>query len=133
MSVYHGRDAAIYISTTAAGVAGPLLTMTAWTMDRSTARVDVTNFDSTNQEELQGWPALRGTFEGFWNDSETKLFAASTSPNGVNMYLYPTKRAPSKYVSCTAWLDASIETRVDGVTRVRGTYSAYGSNAVINL
>jgi len=29
------------------------------------------------------------------------------------MYLYPTKRAPSKYVSCTAWLDASIETRVE--------------------
>jgi len=49
------------------------------------------------------------------------------------MYLYPTKRALSKYIACTAWLDASIETRVDGVTRVRGTYSAYGSNAVINL
>ena len=40
---------------------------------------------------------------------------------------------PAKYVSCTAWLDASIETRVDGVTRVRGTYSAYGSDALINL
>ena len=102
-------------------------------MDRSTARVDVTNFDSINQEELQGWPALRGTFEGYWNSDETKLFTAATSPNGVKMYLYPTRRTPSKFVSCTAWLDASIETRVDGVTRVRGTYSAYGSDAVINL
>jgi hypothetical protein len=107
--------------------------MTAWTMDRSTARVDVTNFDSINQEELQGWPALRGTFEGYWNTDETKLFSAATSPNGVKAIFYPTKRQPSKYVSCTAWLDASIETRTDGVTRIRGTYSAYGSDALINL
>ena len=133
MPLYHGRDAAIYISTSATGTASPLLTMTAWTMDRSTARVDVTNFDSVNQEELQGWPALRGTFEGYWNSDETKLFTAATSADGLKMYLYPTKRTPSKFVSCTAWLDASIETRVDGVTRVRGTYSAYGSGAQINL
>ena len=133
MPIYHGRDGAIYISTTATGTPSPLLTMTAWTMDRSTARVDVTNFDSINQEELQGWPALRGTFEGYWNTDETKLFSAATSPNGVKAIFYPTKRMPAKYVSCTAWLDASIETRVDGVTRVRGTYSAYGSDALINL
>ena len=133
MPVYHGRDAALYISTSATGTASNLLTMTAWTMDRSTARVDVTNFDSINQEELQGWPALRGTFEGFWNSDETKLFAASTSADGIKMYLYPTRRVPSKYISCTAWLDASIETRVDAATRVRGTYSAFGTGAVINL
>ena len=107
--------------------------MTAWTTDRSTARVDVTNFDSVNLEEVQGWPALRGTFEGLWNDSEAKLFAASQSPSGVNMYLYPTKRAPSKYIACTAWLDASLETRVDAAIRVRGTWSAFGSGAVITL
>jgi hypothetical protein len=131
--LYHGRDAAIYISTSATGTASRLLTMTAWTMDRSTARVDVTNFDSVNQEELQGWPALRGTFEGYWNSDEAKLFAASTSADGVKMYLYPTARVPAKYIACTAWLDASIETRVDGATRVRGTYSAYGTGAVISL
>jgi hypothetical protein len=131
--VYHGRDAALYISTSATGTASNLLTMTAWTMDRSTARVDVTNFDSINQEELQGWPALRGTFEGLWNSDETKLFTASTSADGIKMYLYPTKRVPSKYISCTAWLDASIEVRVDAATRVRGTFSAFGTGAVINL
>ena len=133
MPVYHGRDAAIYISTSATGTASNLLTMTAWTMDRSTARVDITNFDSTNQEELQGWPALRGTFEGWWNSDENKLFTASTSADGVKMYLYPSKRVPSKYVSCTAWLDASIETGVDGVSRVRGSWSAFGTGSVINL
>ena len=133
MPTYHGRDGAIYISTSIPGTASPLLTMTAWTLDRSTARVDVTNFDSTNQEELQGWPAMRGTFEGFWNSDETKLFAASTSPTGINMYLYPSKRIPSKYIATTAWLDASMETRVDGAVRVRGTYAAFGSGSVINL
>lgn len=133
MPLYHGRDAAIYISTSATSTAGPLLTMTAWTMDRSTDRVDVTNFDSTNQEQLQGWPALQGTFEGFWNSDETKLFAATTSVDGVKMYLYPSKRIPSKFVGTIAWLDASMEVRVDGVNRVRGTWSAYGSQSVINL
>ena len=133
MPVYHGRDAALYISTGIPGTASSLLTMTAWTADRSTAMVDITNFDSVNQEQLQGWPALRGTFEGFWNSDETKLFAASTSPNGIYMYLYPTKRAVSKYIACTAWLDASLETRVDQATRVRGNWSAFGPGSVINL
>ena len=133
MPMYHGRDAAIYISTSASGTASNLLTMTAWTMDRSTDRVDVTNFDSVNQEQLQGWPALQGTFEGFWNSDESKLFTAATSADGVKMYLYPSKRVPSKFVATTAWLDASMEVRVDGVNRVRGTWSAFGSGAVINL
>ena len=93
----------------------------------------MTNFDSTNLEELQGWPALRGTFEGYWNTDETKLFPASQSADGCKLYLYPTARVPSKYISTLAWLDASIETRVDGVTRVRGTYSAFGTQSVINL
>ena len=82
---------------------------------------------------MQGWPALRGTFEGYWNSDETKLFTAATSTDGCKAIFYPTKRVPSKYVSCTAWLDASIETRVDGMTRVRGTWSAYGAGSVINL
>jgi hypothetical protein len=107
--------------------------MTAWTMDRTTPMVEITNFDSVNQEQLQGWPALRGTFEGFWNSDETKLFAATTSPNGIYMFLYPSKRIPSKYVSCTAWLDASMEVRVDQATRVRGNWSAFGTSSVINL
>lgn len=109
------------------------MTMTAWTMDRSTERVDVTNFDSTNQEEIQGWPALRGTFEGYWNTDESKLFAAAASADGVKMYLYPTRRAPSKFIGCTAWLDASLESRVDGAVRVRGTWSAFGPGSTINL
>ena len=133
MPLYHGRDGAVYISTTGTGTASPALTLTAWTADRSTARIDVTNFDSVNQEELQGWPALRGTFEGYWNTDETKLFAASTSADGIKLYLYPTKRVVSKYISTRAWLDASIETRVDGVTRVRGTYSSFGNEATLNL
>ena len=31
---------------------------------------------------MQGWPALRGTFEGYWNSDETKLFTAATSVDG---------------------------------------------------
>jgi hypothetical protein len=62
---------------------------------------------------------------------------ASSSPPSVRrpgaMSLSPTKRAPSKYIACTAWLDASLETRVDQATRVRGNWSAYGTGSVINL
>lgn len=133
MALYQARDAAIYISTTAEGTAAPLLTMTAWTLDMTASRIDVTNFDSPNQEEMTGWPARRGTFEGFWNSSEDKLFAAANSPNGVKMYLYPTRRVPSKYASGTAWLDASMEARVDGVNQVRGTFSAAGGIFTVNL
>ena len=133
MPMYHGRDGVVYMSTSATGTASRVLTLTAWTMDRTVPRVDVTNFDSTNQEEMQGWPALRGTYEGYWNSDESKLFAATTSADGVKLYLYPSARIPSKFMGTLAWVDASMETRVDGVSRVRGTWSAYGSQSVINL
>ena len=133
MPIFHGRDGVLYASTSATTTASRVLTLTAWTADRSAERTDVTNFDSTNQEEMLGWPALRGTYEGYWNSDETKLFPASQSPDGCKLYLYPTAREPSKYISMLAWLDASIETRVDGVTRVRGSFSAYGNQATINL
>ena len=135
MPIYHGRDGAIYASTSATGDRlATCSTMTAWTMDRCSR---TGGRDQLRLDEPGGAAGLaraardvRGVLEHGRNETVRRRHRPRT---GCKLYLYPTRRVPSKYIACMAWLDASIETRVDGVTRVRGTYSAFGAGAVINL
>lgn len=101
--------------------------MANWTLDMGTQKIDVTNFDSTNQEFIQGWPNRSGTIAGFWDNTEDKLFSGAESADGVNLYLYPSKNASTKYFYGPAWIDANIEAPVDGAVRVRATFSPRGS------
>lgn len=127
MAVYHGRNGAVYLSSTGSAAPSNLLKQANWTLDMSTQKIDVTNFDSTNQEFIQGWPNRSGTIAGFWDNTEDKPFAGADSADGVNLYLYPSKNAASKYFYGPAWIDSSIEVPVDGAVRVRMNFSPRGT------
>ena len=126
MAIYHTRDGAVYMSTSGTGTAVLLTKMTEWTLDMPTDRIDVTNFDSTNKEWLQGWGDRRGTLAGFWNDADDTLFTGAASGDGVKLYLYPTRRAMSKYFYGPAWVDASVRANVAEAGRVSATFAANG-------
>jgi hypothetical protein len=93
----------------------------------SADKVEVTEFGSTNKEYVLGLRDMDISFEGFWNDAESKLFAGALSTDGVKAYLYPSSNAPSKYLYGPAWLDASIETDVGDAVKVTGSMSANGA------
>ena len=104
-----------------------MLSLTQWSINRTTDKIAVTAFGDANKTYTQGLADVQGTFSGFWNDAETKLFTAAASADGVKLYLYPSTSAVSKFASGPAWLDCSITTDVNGAVAVSGNFAANGS------
>jgi hypothetical protein len=127
MAVYHGRKGVVYVSTTGSGNASIVLSLTDWSLDMSTDTVETTSFGSSNKEYVQGLPDINGSFSGFWNDAEDKLFTASSSSDGCKIYLYPSSDAPTKYFYGPAWLSVSVSTAVGDAVKVTGNFLANGT------
>ena len=127
MAVYHGRQGVIYLSTTGSGNASQVIKMNEWSIDRSTDTVEVTSFGDANKTYVQGLPDLKGTFSGFWDESESKPFTASNSNDGCKLYLYPASSATSKYWYGPAWLSVSMDVSVSDAVKLAGSFSANGS------
>lgn len=127
MARYAGRKGLVYLATTGAGVAAAVVSLNAWSIDRSTDKIEVTSFLDANKTYVQGLPDLRGTFGGFWDDTETKIFAAAASAAGVPLYLYPSQDAIAKYGYGTAFLDASLDCGVGDAVKVTSSFVAAGN------
>ena len=126
MARYHGKKGVVYISTTGTGNASSV-TLTEWSLNMNTDKVETTSFQDANKTYVQGLKDVQGTISGFWDDSDAKLFTAADSSDGIKMYLYPSSDAPTKYFYGPAWLDASISTSVSGAVSMSGNFSANGS------
>lgn len=129
MSAHAGRTGAVYMAIeSATGVATATIKLNAWTLNRDTDTFEVTAFGDSNKTYVQGLPDLKGTLSGSWDDSETKPFAGAASSTGVKLYLYPDiTNAPTKYAYGTAWLNASIETPVNGEVKMSANFVAANS------
>lgn len=127
MSVYAGRKGVVYMSTSASGTASSVLKLTSWSLDQSTDKIDVTAFGDTNKTYVQGLKDLKGSFAGFFDDTEAKPFQAADSTDGCKLYLYPSADAPTKYWYGTAWLDVSINTDVSDAVKLSGSFAAASS------
>lgn len=127
MAVYPGRKGVVYLSTTGAGAATNVVSLNKWTLNRGTAKIEVTSFGDLNKTYVQGLPDIQGAISGFWNDTESKPFTAASSSDGCRMYLYPSADIAAKYWYGPAWLDVSVDTGVSGAVTVSGSFAANGS------
>jgi hypothetical protein len=127
MAVYAGRKGVVYLSTSASGSASNVLKLTQWTLDQSTDKIDVTAFGDANKTYVQGLKDVKGSFAGFFDDTETKPFSAADSTDGVKLYLYPSADVPTKYFYGPAWLDVSIDTSVAAAVSISGNFAANGA------
>lgn len=127
MAAYAGKSGVVYISTTGSGNATNVIKLNEWSVNRTTDKIDVTSFGDANKTYVQGLPDLKGTFKGFWDDSESKPFTAASSTDGCKMYLYPSANAPTKFWSGPAWLDLSMSDPVAGAVTIDGSFAANGS------
>lgn len=126
-STHPARTAVVYISTTGAGAPSNAAQLNKWTINRTTDKIEVTSFGDANKTYVQGLPDVKGTFSGFWNDTESKPFTGAASSTGINMYLYPDSTAPTKYWYGPAWLDVSMDCSVAGAVTISGNFAANGS------
>ena len=63
---HHGRNGAIYVSVTSGAAASPCAFQAAWSLNKVTAKQDVTAFGDQNLVYVAGLPDASGDFSGFW-------------------------------------------------------------------
>lgn len=127
MARYPGRNGVIYMSTSGSGTASAVLAQAQFDIDQSTDKIDVTALGDSNKTYVQGLKDIKGTFSGFWDDTETKLFSAADSTDAVKMYLYPSSSKTTSYFYGTAWPDAKMSVDVNGAVKVSGSFAAGGT------
>jgi len=127
MSRFAGAKGAVYLSTSAAGAAAVAVSLSQWSLDKATDKIDVTSFQDTNKVYVQGLPDIKGALSGFFDDTNDALFDAAESTDGVKMYLYPSTLVPTNYHAGLAWLDASISVDVKGACTVSASFVAAGA------
>lgn len=127
MARYHGKGGVVYMSTTGTGTATAVVSLSEWTLNKNTDKAEVTSFGDANKTYVQGLPDISGSISGFFDSSDDTLFDAAESPDGVNLYLYPSELAPSIYHCGPAWIDASISVPVSGAATVSASFVANGS------
>lgn len=127
MGAYSGKTGVVYMSTTGTGAATSVLQLNQWAISRTTDKQEVTPFNSANKTYVLGFPDLTGTIGGFFNDAESKPYAAADSADGIKLYLYPSSNAPSKYWYGPAWLDVSMDTPASGPVAISMSFAANGS------
>lgn len=124
---YHGGKSVVYLSTTGTGAAVVAISLSSWTLDRATDKVDVTAFGDTNKVYVQGLSDIKGTIAGWFDSGDDALFDGADSADGVKLYLYPSSICPTVYHYGPAWLDASLATDVKGGVSVKGSFVAAGT------
>lgn len=127
MAKYHGKGGVVYMSTSGSGAAVNVASLTEWTLNMNTDKVEVTSFGDLNKTYVQGLKDVQGTISGFWEDSQDALFDAADSTDGVKVYLYPSRDAATIYFYGPAWVDASISVGVSGAIGLSANFSANGS------
>lgn len=127
MARYAGRKGLAYMSTTGGGTASAVISLTNWSLDMTQDRLETTSFGDTNKVYVVGLRDVTGSFEGHWDDAETKLFSGAQSTDGVKLYLYPSSDALSKYAYGPAWVDVSIATDVGDRVTITGNFAANGA------
>lgn len=134
MARYHGRRGRVLLSTDGSSAAVAVVSLSEWALNMATDRVEVTAFGDANKVYVQGLKDVSGTFAGFYDDTETTIWSAVDSADGVKVYLYPNHTdAPSLYAYGTAFLDLSINTGVNAAVAVNGSFGAAGAWSVQNL
>lgn len=127
MARYAGKKGLVYVSEGNGASAVAVNQLTKWSLDMSTDKLDVTCFGDANKVWVQSWGQFKGTFTGFWNDSEDTVFEAAASADGCYIYLYPSSDAIGKYWYGPAFLDVSMDTDVNGTVGMSGSFSASGN------
>ena len=89
MSRIHGRNGFVYLAVNSGGTAQPLAYVNDWTVNFTTAKIDVTALGDSNLVWVAGLPDASGDFTGFYDTATGQTYAAAIDGQPRNFYLYP--------------------------------------------
>lgn len=97
-----------------------------WKLSLKTDRIDVSCFGDVNRVYVPGLKDVSGSLGGYWNSEELALVEAADMDTPGLLKLVPHASEPTFFWSGLAYMDADIDTSVDGAPALSGTFSAAG-------
>lgn len=88
--------------------------------------IEVTCFGDENKVYVPGLKDVSGSVAGFWNSEDVTLFEAADAATPGKLKLVPNSTEATHFWSGLAYLDAEIDTSVDGAPTVTGEFRAAG-------
>jgi hypothetical protein len=128
MARQHGYKGDVLIDPTGATTYVTVASLNAWTADFSRDRADVTCFNDTTKQYVQGLSDAKGTIAGIWDPltTPTDLFAIAMGDVAVGLKLVPSTLTTTTFFSGMAYLDASINVNANGAITVAGSWAGAG-------
>jgi hypothetical protein len=127
MARRHGKNGKVMMDPTGGAVAVEVASLNAWTLDASSANVDVTAYSDTNLQYVKGLPDYKGTVGGWWDAADTAFFDAAFAQTAVTLELIPSTLDATAKFSGLAYVDASINCPADGAVSINGNWVAAGN------
>lgn len=104
-----------------------IVSLNNWKASFKTDKIDVTCFGDENKVYVPGMKDVSGSVSGFWNSDDPTLFEAADSPTPGLLKLVPNSTEATFFWSGPAYMDADLDTSVDGAPAVSGTWMAAGT------
>lgn len=124
---YSGRKGRVLIAPDGSAAAVEVH-FSQWTLNLSTERFEVTQFDDANRVYVPGLPDYSGNFAGFFNSDEQTLFLAVAQDAPVRSYLYvDDTNLAGTYWYGLMYVDATIDVAVGAAVAISASFSAGGS------
>ena len=125
-----GRDGLVKWDPTGGATGVALVSIKSWTLSLATEKINVTCFQDTNRVYIPGMRDISGTLTGFWNSDDMSLVEATALTAPGMLQLIPHSNDPSALTphefSGLAYMDAEIDTDVEGAPALSGTFMAAG-------
>jgi hypothetical protein len=127
-----GRDGLVKWDATGVGgvSAMPLVSIKSWKLSLATEKINVTCFQDTNRVYIPGMRDVSGDLGGFWNSEDMSLIEASALTAPGYLELIPHSNDPSTATPYAfkglAYMDAELDTDVEGAPALSGTFMAAG-------
>jgi hypothetical protein len=104
-----------------------VLSLNTWKLSLKTDKIDVTCFNDLNKVYVPGMRDISGSLGGFWNSAELKLISATDDDVPSYLELTPNKNEATFKFDGLAYLDADIDTDVNGAPKLTGNFMAAGT------
>lgn len=125
MAILSGRDGEVLYDP-AGTTPVAIISLNKFKLSLKTDKINVTCFGDTNKVYVPGMKDISGTVSGFYNSADKTLFEASDATAPGLLKLTPHSSESTHFWSGLAYLDADIDTSVEGAPAVTGNFMAAG-------